>query len=49
LNKQPHKSQLKNKVIKNKRDNMGKAKDMGVINQGKENPQRTMQGSAKMN
>jgi len=31
LNIQPHGSQLKIKMIKNKGDNMGKAKDMDVI------------------
>jgi len=36
-------------MIKDKIDNMGKAKDMSVINQGRENPQRTMQISVKMN
>lgn len=36
-------------MIKDEGDNMGKAKDMGVISQGKENPQRTMQINVKMN
>jgi hypothetical protein len=31
LNKQPHRSQFRNKMIKGEGDNMGKAKDMGVI------------------
>jgi hypothetical protein len=31
LNKQPHKSQVGNKMIKGKGDNMGKIEDMGVI------------------
>jgi hypothetical protein len=36
-------------MIKDKRNNMGKANDMGVINQGRENPQRIIQISVKMN
>jgi len=31
LNKQPHRSQFGNKMIKGEGDNMGKAEDMGVI------------------
>jgi hypothetical protein len=48
MNDQLHKSQLGNKMIEGKGNNMGKVKDMGVINQGKEktrwkNVQRTTQ------
>jgi hypothetical protein len=35
LNKQPHRNQLGIKMIKNERDDMGKAEDMGVISQGR--------------
>ncbi len=31
LNDQPHKSQLRNKMIKGKRDNMGKVENINVI------------------
>jgi hypothetical protein len=43
LNKQLRKNQLENKMIKDNGDDNGKAEDMGVINQGRENPLRTMQ------
>jgi hypothetical protein len=36
LNRQPHKSQLESKMIKGKGNDMGRAKDMGVINQKRE-------------
>jgi hypothetical protein len=36
MNDQMHKSQLGYKMIEGKGDNMGKVKDMGVINQGRE-------------
>jgi hypothetical protein len=45
LNKQLHKNQLENKMIKGKGDDNGKAEDMGVISQGRENPLRTMQNA----
>jgi hypothetical protein len=32
LNIQPHRSQLRSKMIKGKGDNMGRAENMGVIN-----------------
>jgi hypothetical protein len=35
LNKKPHRNQLGTKMIKGEGDDMGKAKDMGVINLGK--------------
>ncbi len=53
LKRQPHISQLGSKMIKGEGNNMGMAKDMGVINQGREktrseNLQKTTQ-STKMN
>jgi hypothetical protein len=46
MNDQLHKSELGNKIIEGKGNNMGKVKDMDVINQGREktrwkNVQRT--------
>jgi hypothetical protein len=35
VNKQPHKNQLGSKMIEGEKIDMGKAKDMGVINQRK--------------
>jgi len=40
LNNQPHRSQLGDKIIKNKGNSMGKAKDMGVINWRREKNKR---------
>jgi hypothetical protein len=40
LNHQSHKSQLGDKMIKSKGNNMGKAKNMGVMSQGREKTER---------
>jgi hypothetical protein len=43
LNGQPHKSQLKDKMIEGKQNNMNRAKDMGVIRQRKEKKEKNVQ------
>jgi hypothetical protein len=35
LNNQSHKSQLGDKIVKSKGNDMGRVKDMGVMNQGR--------------
>jgi hypothetical protein len=35
INIQPHRNQLGDRIIEGKGNNMGKVKNMGVINQGK--------------
>ncbi len=37
LNFKPYRSQLKDKMVKNKKNNKGWANDVNVINKGKEN------------
>ncbi len=37
LDHEPHKNQLKNKMVKNKTNNKNKTNDVNVVNKGREN------------